>query len=86
MDDTYQLIHLQYTGWPDHSVPTSIDNLATFVKQIEQTCTEVDPSSVVVHCRYFRTFIKFLLFKCWNGSIWNISFNITSSRTRFSRT
>lgn len=51
-DETQDVLHLNYTSWPDHGVPTvnAIESILQFVHIVRQQANRTkDP--VIVHCR-----------------------------------
>lgn len=51
-DETQDVLHLNYTSWPDHGVPTvnAIESILQFVLIVRQQANRTrDP--IVVHCR-----------------------------------
>lgn len=51
-DESQDVLHLNYTSWPDHGVPTvnAIESILQFVQIVRQQANKSkDP--VVVHCR-----------------------------------
>lgn len=53
-DESRDVLHLNYTSWPDHGVPTvnAIESILQFVHIVRQQANRTkDP--IVVHCRSF---------------------------------
>ncbi|KAF6738481.1 Receptor-type tyrosine-protein phosphatase O [Oryzias melastigma] len=53
-DETQDVLHLNYTSWPDHGVPTvnAIESILQFVHIVRQQANRTkDP--IIVHCRTF---------------------------------
>lgn len=51
-DETQDVLHLNYTSWPDHGVPTvnAIESILQFVHIVRQQANRTkDP--IIVHCR-----------------------------------
>lgn len=51
-DETQDVLHLNYTSWPDHGVPTvnAIESILQFVHIVRQKANRTkDP--IIVHCR-----------------------------------
>ena len=51
-DESQDVLHLNYTSWPDHGVPTvnAIESILQFVQIVRREANQSkDP--VVVHCR-----------------------------------
>ncbi|XP_012261958.2 receptor-type tyrosine-protein phosphatase delta-like [Athalia rosae] len=46
--DKRKVMHLHYTGWPDHGVPTYSQSLVAYLKKLR--ATRVGNGPVVVHC------------------------------------
>ena len=42
---------MQYTGWPDHGVPTHPSSLVKFVQQVRKEYKD-STAPMVVHCRW----------------------------------
>lgn len=52
-DESRDVLHLNYTSWPDHGVPTvnAIESILQFVHIVRQQANRTkDP--IVVHCRW----------------------------------
>lgn len=55
-DESQDVLHLNYTSWPDHGVPTvnAIESILQFVLIVRQQANRTkDP--IIVHCRSVRT-------------------------------
>ena len=44
---------MQYTGWPDHGVPTHPSSLVKFVQQVRKEYKD-STAPMVVHCRWVQ--------------------------------
>lgn len=51
-DESQDVLHLNYTSWPDHGVPTvnAIESILQFVHIVRQQANRTK-ESIVVHCR-----------------------------------
>uniref|UniRef100_A0A4W5KWK0 Tyrosine-protein phosphatase domain-containing protein n=1 Tax=Hucho hucho TaxID=62062 RepID=A0A4W5KWK0_9TELE len=54
-DESQDVLHLNYTSWPDHGVPTvnAIDSILQFVHIVRQQANRTK-EPIVVHCRYVQ--------------------------------
>lgn len=51
-NESQEVLHLNYTSWPDHGVPTvnAIESILQFVHIVRQQANRTK-ESIVVHCR-----------------------------------
>lgn len=65
-DETLDVLHLNYTSWPDHGVPTvnAIESILQFVHIVRQQADRTkDP--IIVHCRSVSSWFRMVQFWFW---------------------
>ncbi len=45
------VLHFQYTSWPDHGTPGAAGQILAFIQKSSQSSRDTD-GPIVVHCRY----------------------------------
>ena len=55
-DETRLVEHLQFTGWPDHGVPSNTLELIDFLNKVKVLSVNV-PGPLLVHCRLGSTWV-----------------------------